>query len=596
MVEKVELRFKIFIIISLFSDLFAEVFRNSLSDLSMNRMKLPYFINFKSPVQSFVLPDKFTFPFHYQASEIAQIAASELQDYLQSQTDFEHNFGVDDAVNKPPIGKMFGVLVVKDQGNKLGYIAAFSGKLANSNNHSLFVPPVFDILKKDGFYKQGEELNTQTTAKIDALLVNQEYLDAKAFYPAEVKAIEHELIEKKNHFKEKKIKRREIRILLEKSNDSEFVSSELARLEQESKSDQFELKDFIRQQKARELNAKTHFEKFENELVSLKHERKQRSIGLQAQLFQSYDFLNADLENKSLLELFEKTAEKTPPSGAGECAAPKLLQYAYLNKLQPIALAEFWWGDAPNSQIRKHKQFYPACKSKCLPILSHMLKGLDVEENTLLSDFSTEKEIEVIYEDEVMMAISKPAEFLSVPGKAIEDSVLHRLRQMLPNATGPLLLHRLDMSTSGILLVAKNEEAHTFIQKQFQDRVIKKRYVALLDGLLQESRGEIELPLRVDLDNRPQQMVCFEHGKHAKTRWKTVERIGNKTMVYFYPITGRTHQLRVHAAHKLGLNTPIVGDDLYGSSADRLYLHAESIKFIHPTTNRWMKLKVKCEF
>lgn len=575
-----------------FSHLFSEIRPGLINHIMMSS----FFIEFNRPIESIEIPLEFTFPFNYQPAEISKIAANQLQEYLQSQTDFEHNFGVDNAIDKPPIGKMFGVLVVKDSENKLGFIAAFSGKLANSNNHSLFVPPVFDILKKDGFYKQGEELNNETTAKIDALLVNQEYLDAKEFYPAEVKAIELELNEKKTHFKEKKIKRAEMRFLLEKSNDSDFVSSELIRLEQESKSDQFELKDFIRQQKVRELNAKTHLQKFENELASLKNERKQRSIGLQAQLFQSYDFLNADLENKSLLELFEKTAEKTPPSGAGECAAPKLLQYAYLNNLQPIALAEFWWGDAPNSQIRKHKQFYPACKSKCLPILSHMLKGLNVEENPLLSDFSTEKEIEVIYEDEVMMAISKPAEFLSVPGKTIEDSVLHRLRQMLPNATGPLLLHRLDMSTSGILLVAKNEEVHTFIQKQFQERVIKKRYVALLDGLLEESRGEIELPLRVDLDNRPQQMVCFEHGKHAKTRWKTVERIGDKTKVYFYPITGRTHQLRVHAAHKLGLNTPIVGDDLYGSSADRLYLHAESIKFIHPITNRWMKLKVKCDF
>ena len=285
-----------------------------------------------------------------------------------------------------------------------------------------------------------------------------------------------------------------------------------------------------------------------------------------------------------------------PPAGAGECAAPKLLQYAFANDLKPITLAEFWWGISPKSAIRKHKNYYPACQSRCKPILTHMLKGIAMDDNLLLENLSEKQELKIIFEDDTIVIINKPAEFLSVPGKEIRDSVYTRIKAKYPNATGPLIVHRLDMSTSGILVLTKTKEAHKILQSQFIKRTVKKRYVALLDGELHTEKGNIHLPLRVDLDDRPKQLVDFTYGKNAETNWEIIRRENSKTRVYFYPITGRTHQLRVHAAHKDGLNTPIFGDDLYGKKENRLHLHAEFIEFIHPSTNQKISFRVEADF
>ena len=330
-----------------------------------------------------------------------------------------------------------------------------------------------------------------------------------------------------------------------------------------------------------------------DEINQYKDERRLKSSALQQKLFAEYSFLNQFGERKSIGEIFNNN----PPAGAGECAAPKLLHYAFENQLTPIAMAEFWWGQSPKSEIRKHKQFYPACKSKCEPILlSHMLKGLDMEANPFQENPAEGKDIEIVFEDEVLAVINKPAEFLSVPGKIISDSVYQRVKELYPNATGPLIVHRLDMSTSGLMLIAKDEETYVKLQSQFIKRTIKKRYIALLDGILEENEGFIDLPLRVDLDDRPRQLVCYEHGKSAQTKCEKIEIRNNQTLVYFYPITGRTHQLRVHASHELGLKTPIVGDDLYGTKANRLYLHAESLLFIHPVLNKEIRIIKEPEF
>ncbi|WP_367890038.1 RluA family pseudouridine synthase [Polaribacter batillariae] len=259
-------------------------------------------------------------------------------------------------------------------------------------------------------------------------------------------------------------------------------------------------------------------------------------------------------------------------------------------------MAEFWWGISPNSAIRKHKNFYPACQSRCKPILKHMLAGIKMDENPFTKEIFIDKKLEIIFEDEVLIVVNKPAEFLSVPGKEISDSVYSRIKAKYPEAKGPLIVHRLDMSTSGILLLTKTKEAHKILQSQFINRTVKKRYVALLDGNLLANKGKIKLPLRVDLDDRPKQLVCYEHGKNAETLWEVIERKDNKTRVYFYPITGRTHQLRVHAAHKNGLNLPIVGDDLYGKKQNRLHLHAEFIEFLHPNTNEKMSFRMAPDF
>jgi tRNA pseudouridine32 synthase/23S rRNA pseudouridine746 synthase len=254
-------------------------------------------------------------------------------------------------------------------------------------------------------------------------------------------------------------------------------------------------------------------------------------------------------------------------------------------------MAEFWWGMSPDSEIRVHKQFYPACRGKCEPILAHMLQYLAIAENPMLQQADV-SELEIVFEDEFLLLVNKPNEFLSVPGKELTDSVSERIKKMYPTATGPLLVHRLDMSTSGLLLVAKSEQVHKHLQSQFIQRKVKKTYVALLDGIVNENEGTINIPLRVDLEDRPKQMVCYDYGKNALTKYRVVEIKDNKTRIEFYPITGRTHQLRVHAAHQLGLNCPIVGDDLYGTKNKRLHLHAAQIAFTHPVTKE--KFVVNC--
>jgi tRNA pseudouridine32 synthase/23S rRNA pseudouridine746 synthase len=222
-----------------------------------------------------------------------------------------------------------------------------------------------------------------------------------------------------------------------------------------------------------------------------------------------------------------------------------------------------------------------------------MMQGLAVDDNPIETQIVFNQALDIVYEDAHLLLVNKPHEFLSVPGKSINESVLSRMQQYLPHATGPLLLHRLDMSTSGLLLVAKSQRVYKHLQKQFIDRSVKKRYVALLDGILPNTEGTVNLPLRVDLDNRPQQLVCYAHGKPATTDYQVIAAENGKTRIYFYPITGRTHQLRVHAAHSEGLKTPIVGDDLYGTKANRLHLHAERISFTHPITKEG--LTVSCE-
>src|SRR5690606_28346717 len=307
-------------------------------------------------------------------------------------------------------------------------------------------------------------------------------------------------------------------------------------------------------------------------------------------------FLNAKGETRAVLDIFEEAIKMLPPAGAGECAAPKLLQYAYLHNLKPICLAEFWWGAPPGSEVRKHKYFYPSCRGKCEPILGHMLQGLDVDPNPMLENQASNVDIEIIYEDDDIIVVNKPAEFLSVPGINVQDSVQTRILTRNPEITGPVIIHRLDMSTSGILVIAKNKEAHQFIQDQFIQHTIQKRYTALLDGIITPEEGLIDLPLRVDLEDRPRQVVCYEYGKPAQTKFNVVAIENGKTRIHYFPLTGRTHQLRVHSAHSKGLNTPIVGDDLYGKRADRLHLHAGYIQFVHPTTKQIIEFEVADPF
>ena len=555
-------------------------------------MSKSLFQPFKTNISGIALPEKFTFPFYYEPHELSIIAANELQSYLETQTDFEHNFGLKENQEGLVIGKMFGVLVCQNQEGKLGYLWAFSGKLAGVNHHPYFVPTIFDMLHEDGFFRKEEEVLNAINRQIEILENSDELLNAKRKLENTKKEAVTDIQNQKDKIKRLKIERDEKR-----NSFANLSASEIEQLEQElseeSKKESILLKKMTKYWNFQIENAQKDVNLLLDEINQLKEERRQKSGSLQQKLFAEYSFLNQFGERKSIGEIFNNN----PPAGAGECAAPKLLHYAFEHNLKPIAMAEFWWGQSPKSEIRKHKQFYPACKSKCEPILlSHMLKGLEMEANPFQENPAEGKNIEIVFEDEVLAVINKPAEFLSVPGKIIADSVYQRAKELYPNATGPLIVHRLDMSTSGLMLIAKDEETYVKLQSQFIKKTIKKRYVALLDGILQENDGFIDLPLRVDLDDRPRQLVCFEHGKKAQTKWEKIEIRDNKTLVYFYPITGRTHQLRVHASHELGLKTPIVGDDLYGTKANRLHLHAESLTFEHPTTKKEITISVKAEF
>lgn len=550
------------------------------------------FTAFRAEVNDIPLPKRFTFPFYYDPHPLCLIAAKELQDHLETQTDWQHNFGIDPSKEGLIIGKMFGVMVVRNQTGQVGYLSAFSGKLAGGNHHPGFVPPVFDMLDEEGFFRKEEKVLNDFNRQIEILEADPEWLASKAHLEQEKNSYAQALNELKQRIKKGKQLRKICRKKYEPIVSAEAFDILREELREESLRDQFYLKDFTRYWKRRLDKSQQVVNTFADRITALKEKRKAMSSALQQKLFDHYHFLNANRESKSLATIFANTTQLTPPAGAGECAAPKLLQYAFQNGMEPICMAEFWWGQSPKSEIRKQGHFYPACRGKCRPILGHMLEGLEVDENPMLNNPAEGKQLPVFYEDEAILIVNKPAEFLSVPGKNIEDSVLRRLELQYPNATGPLLVHRLDMSTSGILLAAKTKEYHKFIQRQFLKRKVKKRYVAILEGLLKKEEGEIDLPLRVDLDDRPRQLVCYEYGKPAQTKWKVIEKNAQTTRVHFFPITGRTHQLRVHAAHPLGLNHPILGDDLYGKKEKRLYLHAEYLEFTHPLTKAIFKITI----
>lgn len=553
------------------------------------------FTAFKSSIKDIELPKQFTFPFYYTPHPLCVLAAKELQEHLLTQKKWQHNFGLNES-QEEAIGKMFGVLLVQNANEAIGYLAAFSGKMAGVNHLPGFVPPIYDMLDETSFFMKGQLKLNDINKQIKELQADQNYIDClntvvNTKSEAEKVISEQRLaiIEGRKHRKAKR------QIGAKELSEIEFTELK-DKLSKESVAQKNQLKHLNAQWESQIKSAESELAKFQIEIDNLKEQRKKLSNSLQQQLFEQYNFLNAIGEQKNLSSIFAETNQEVPPAAAGECAAPKLLQYAFENKLKPIAMAEFWWGESPKSAIRKHGQFYPACQGKCQPILGHMLQGLDVEENPLLNNPAEGKHIEIIYEDDQLLVINKPAEFLSVPGKTIQDSVYQRMKMQYPKASGPLIVHRLDMSTSGLMLIAKNKDSHKKLQRQFINRKVKKRYVALLEGLVIGNSGTIELPLRVDLDDRPRQLVCYEHGKNATTKWEVIERKNGRTKIYFYPITGRTHQLRVHAAHASGLNIPIVGDDLYGKKDRRLHLHAESITFEHPQTNDTLSFNVQADF
>lgn len=538
---------------------------------------------FTTSIIDIPLPERFTYPFCYTPHPLCILAAKEVQSYLTRQTAWK------DELRQ---GKMFGVLIVQTEHGETGYLAAFSGILAGKNLHPFFVPPVYNLLQPQGFFKIEEENISSINRNIRQLENDKAYAALSAELARTIQSAENILATAKAQLKEAKTAREQRR------KEKELNAQEEAELIRESQFQKAEYKRLERSWKARITTLQTQTEDWERRISALKSERKTRSAALQQKLFEQFGMLNYRGEVKNLCEIFGQTVHKTPPAGAGECAAPKLLQQAYLHGWKPIAMAEFWWGDSPKTEIRHHGHYYPACKGKCEPILQHMLQGLQVEENPMLKRMQVPSQnLEIVYEDPWLSVINKPAGMLSVPGKEDAVSVYSLMREQYPEADGPLTVHRLDMATSGLMLIAKTKRVHQNLQAQFKNRLVRKRYVALLEGIVPKDKGTVDLPLCLNPLDRPRQMVHTEHGKPAITDYQVLERLdGKRTRIAFYPRTGRTHQLRIHAAHPLGLHCPIIGDELYGEKADRLYLHAEYLEFTHPITGETVRITKEAEF
>lgn len=477
-------------------------------------------------------------------------------------------------------GKMIGVLVVRN-GNETGFLAGYSGVIGHTYNWDYFVPPVYDLLSPDGYFIEEEKNISSINTQIEVILTSEEYTNLQKEIASLQQQAEESVAAFKKEMANRKARRNELRAA---GRESEITPNE-------SNFDKAQLRRIKHQWLEKIEPVQNRLDNILRQVEQLKSERKTRSVALQCRLFDSFAMLNARGEAKGLCEIFEASRGELPPAGAGECAAPRLLQYAYRNNLTPIAMGEFWWGRSPKSEIRHHLHFYPACKSKCEPILTHMLQGLNVDSDPLEATKS-DSNLQTVYEDEWLWVVDKPAGILSVPGKSTKTSVADIARMKYPDATGPLTVHRLDMDTSGLLIIAKTKEVHEALQSQFESKSVEKEYRALLSKHIESNEGIIELPLSPNIHHRPEQMVDFENGKTAITRYKVIKRnTDGTTLIAFYPQTGRTHQLRVHSAHHLGLKAPIVGDRIYGRAAHRLCLHAFRITFTHPITGKRITLQ-----
>ena len=539
---------------------------------------------FKKDISVVEAPGRFNNPFYYSPHPLCMMAAQEVRAMLSS----DSTVAADAAK-----GKMFGVLVVRDGDGVLGYLAAFSGLLAGRNNVPGFVPPVFDLQSPTGYFKQEEGEISALNRRIKETECSGEYVTVVAAVADTKCAMEQQLAAMRDDMRLGKQRRNELRATGALTPDEE------AALVRESQFQKAELKRVAARWQQQVAGCEAAVAPFKELIASMKKERKRRSAALQRWLFGQFKVLNAGGCEKSLLDIFAQHSGIIPPGGAGECAAPKLLQYAYLNSLTPIAVAEFWVGASPQGEVRRDGCFYGACKSKCEPILGFMLQGLDVEENALEKggDISS---VKVVYEDEHLIIVDKPSGVLSVPGVVGGTSVQQWLRDEYQHNNELFMVHRLDMATSGLLVAAKSMETFKMMQQLFASREVVKHYTALLQGVPRNSSGVVELPLAPDYMNRPRQKVDYLSGKHAVTRYELLKEVNYDgeqcTLVRFTPITGRTHQLRVHAAHADGLDCPIVGDAIYGSAGKRLMLHASSLSFVHPVSGNVVNVESDIEF
>ncbi|AKF83431.1 ribosomal large subunit pseudouridine synthase A [Myxococcus fulvus 124B02] len=492
-------------------------------------------------------------------------------------------------------GKMFGVLVVRLPDGRLGFLRAFSGMLAGRWDVEGYVPPLFDREARASLEPQGEATVKALFARAEAMRTSPELLSLRAAHAeqstrhaSEIVALRerHEVRRKQRH-----ARRAELTEAASKSSTPEAsahaaeLRDSLHALDQESRGDKAERRRLEATHASERSSLEPKLLRLERRLLALDRLRHMVSRAVMRRIHDTYVITNARGERRLLRKLYERAQ---PPSGAADCAAPKLLAYAQAHGLRPVALAEFWWGAPPPSGGRVTGAYYAACRDKCGPLLPFLLDGLFVAKpRTFTPPSTTPGSLSILFEDRWLVVVAKPHGLLSVPGReaSLSDSVLTRLKARYPDATGPLLVHRLDLDTSGLLVAALDARTHSALQRQFVHREVHKRYVAWVDGIVTGEQGRIDFPMRVDLDDRPRQIHDPIHGKPAVTEWRVLERRGDRTRVAFFPLTGRTHQLRVHAAHPLGLGAPIVGDRLYGRDGERLMLHAESLTLLHPGTS-----------
>lgn len=548
-------------------------------------------------------PERMNNPLDYQPHPLCIAVCKELQTYLSEREDWR------EEIDK---GKMFGVLIVENAqpasgAPKIGYLAAYSGQIGGRSDWDDFVPAVFDYLQPDGYFKTHEAEISGINQSIRKLEANTHMKEAKGLILQLQEERKHTIAAYQEKIKKAKAKRdarREAGSLnpeeeAEMVKESQFMKAELRRLKKSL---------------SEKTSLETEYEAYQADILSLKQLRKTLSDALQQWLFSQFRMQNHEGESKDLLEIFRDAAlrdypqatiatsriaalKMVPPAGSGECCEPKLLQYAYSLGYKPLQMAMFWWGESPKEEIRHHLHFYPACNGKCKPILQWMLPASTFEPAAV--DLSLYNKVETLYEDREIAVIHKPEGLLSVPGKdAAQPSVYALMRSKYPEATGPLIVHRLDMSTSGVMMIAKTEFAYHRLQKAFLNHQIQKKYVAIISGKVIPEKGIISLPLMPDYLDRPRQIVDHELGKEAITEYEVLEPVDDSHLrIALYPKTGRTHQLRVHCAHQEGLNAPILGDPLYGNEkAARLHLHAEEITFEHPLTGKKMTITRKADF
>lgn len=548
-------------------------------------------------------PERMNNPLDYQPHPLCIAVCKELQTYLSEREDWR------EEIDK---GKMFGVLIVENAqpasgAPEIGYLAAYSGQIGGRSDWDDFVPAVFDYLQPDGYFKTHEAEISGINQSIRKLEANTHMKEAKGLILQLQEERKHTIAAYQEKIKKAKAKRdarREAGSLnpeeeAEMVKESQFMKAELRRLKKSL---------------SEKTSLETEYEAYQADILSLKQLRKTLSDALQQWLFSQFRMQNHEGESKDLLEIFRDAAlrdypqatiatsriaalKMVPPAGSGECCEPKLLQYAYSLGYKPLQMAMFWWGESPKEEIRHHLHFYPACNGKCKPILQWMLPASTSEPAAV--DLSLYNKVETLYEDREIAVIHKPEGLLSVPGKdAAQPSVYALMRSKYPEATGPLIVHRLDMSTSGVMMIAKTEFAYHRLQKAFLNHQIQKKYVAIISGKVIPEKGIISLPLMPDYLDRPRQIVDHELGKEAITEYEVLEPVDDSHLrIALYPKTGRTHQLRVHCAHQEGLNAPILGDPLYGNEkAARLHLHAEEITFEHPLTGKKMTITRKADF